>query len=166
MTADSTPPDAPGTRHDTFTITRDLPADPATVFAAFTDDTLRRRWFRLPGSSATYRHRFEVGGGENASSVFTPTGAPAERLAYRSRYLDIVPDRRIVFGYEAVVDERPRWTALVTVRLTPNRAGCTLAWTEQVTFLVLTGDGGDDIAHLRGGTALRLNGLEAVLRPA
>ncbi len=45
-----------------------------------------------------------------------------------------------------------------------------MTWTEQYTFLVVTDDGADDVAHLRGGTRLLLNGLAAALgalgRPA
>lgn len=36
-------------RHDTFTIDFELAVPPATVFEAFTDSAIRRRWFRPPG---------------------------------------------------------------------------------------------------------------------
>jgi len=151
-------------RHDTFVITRRLDASPASVFAAFADEPTRRRWFRLPGSGATYRHEFRVGGGEDAHSTFTVLDSKPERLGYRSRYLDIVTNQRIVFGYESAVDDLPRWTSLVTVLLADDEdGGTTLTWTEQVTFLTRTGDGSADLPHLRGGTTLRLNGLDAAL---
>ena len=152
--------------HDTFTISRHLEAPPAEVFAAFADDAIRRRWFRLPGSGASYEHDFRAGGGETGRSTFTGLNTAPERLEYRSRYVDIVEPERIVYAYEAAVDDEPRWASLVTVRLDADTAGTRLEWTEQVTFLRYAGDGSEDLAHLRGGGMLRLNGLEAALRSA
>ncbi|MEU6072844.1 SRPBCC domain-containing protein [Micromonospora sp. NPDC047074] len=152
-------------QHDTFTISRHLDVPPGEVFAAFADTGTRRRWFRLPGSGASYEHDFRVGGGETARSTFTGLDTAPERLEYRSRYIDIADTRRIVFGYEAVVDGELRWTSLVTVRFEGEAGGTRLDWTEQVAFLRYTGDGSTDLAHLRGGSVLRLNGLDAALRP-
>jgi uncharacterized protein YndB with AHSA1/START domain len=151
-------------RHDTFTIERRFDATADAVFAAFAEEQTRRRWFRLPGSGATYRHTFGVGGGEDARSTFTIPDSVPEQLAYHSHYLDIVANRRIVFSYVSIVDDLPRWTALVTVLLDDSDEGCLLTWTEQVAFLTRTGDGSVDFPHLRGGTALRLNGLALALR--
>lgn len=151
-------------RHDMFTIARHLEVPPGGVFAAFADTAIRRRWFRLPGSEASYEHDFRVGGGEMARSTFTGLDAAPERLEYRSRYIDIADGHRIVYGYEAVVDGELRWTSLVTVRLDAETDGSRLEWTEQVTFLRYTGDGSSDLAHLRGGSVLRLNGLDAALQ--
>jgi uncharacterized protein YndB with AHSA1/START domain len=152
-------------RHDTFTISRHLDAPPDRAFAAFADTTVRRRWFRLPGSGASYEQDFRVGGGETAQSTFTGLDTAPERLEYRSRYLDIAGTHRLVYGYEAVVDGELRWTSLVTVELAAEADGTRLDWTEQVTFVRYAGDGSGDLAHLRGGSALRLNGLEAALDP-
>lgn len=152
-------------RHDTFTITRRLDAMPASVFSAFVDDWTRQRWFRLPGSSATSHHEFRVGGGEDATSTFAVAGSSPERLHYRSRYLDIVEDRRIVFVYESIVDDVLRWASLATVLIADGGGGgSVLTWTEQVAFVTRTGDGSADLPHLRGATALRLNGLAGALK--
>jgi len=152
-------------RHDTFTISRRLDAAPAVVFSAFADSGVRRRWFRLPGSGSVHHHEFQVGGGETAHSTFSVLDSVPERLEYRSRYLDIVPDRRIVFVYESTVDGLLRWTSLVTVLLADDSGSTLLKWTEQVAFLTRTGDGSADLPHLRGATTLRLNGLAAALDP-
>lgn len=151
-------------RHDTFTITRHLDVPPGEVFMTFADTAIRRRWFRLPGSGASYEHDFRVGGGETARSTFTGMDTEPERLEYRSRYIDIANAHRIVYGYEAVVDGDLRWTSLVTVQLDAETNGTHLDWTEQVTFLRYEGDGSADLAHLRGASVLRLNGLEAALQ--
>jgi uncharacterized protein YndB with AHSA1/START domain len=147
-------------RHETFSITRSFDFDRAALFAAFADDGIRRRWFRIPGTGATYHHEFRVGGGEDARSTFVTLDGPGEEVRNSSRYLDIVPDSRIVFVYEAIVDGTTRWASLVTVTFVDDEtAGSTLTWTEQVAFLTRTGDGSGDLPHLRTGTALRLNGL-------
>ncbi len=108
-------------RHDTFTISRHLDASPDEVFTAFADTTVRRRWFRLPGHAASYEHDFRVGGGETARSTYTGLDTAPERLEYRSRYIDIARIHRIVYGYEAIVDDELRWTSLVTSNSTPRR---------------------------------------------
>jgi uncharacterized protein YndB with AHSA1/START domain len=85
------------TRHDSFTLARHLDAPPAAVFAAFADTELWRKWFRMPGSAASYEHDFRVGGLDLAQSAFTH------------------PDGR--------VDDVPRWASLVTVELHPDGNG-------------------------------------------
>ncbi|WP_229891218.1 SRPBCC domain-containing protein [Streptomyces mashuensis] len=142
-----------------------MPAAPGDVFRAFSDSGVRRRWFKLPGSGATYEHDFRVGGGETASSTFAVLDMEPQQLAYWSRYLDIVPGRRIVYVYESHVDGVLRWTSLVTVELRAGaeETGTIVTWTEQAAFVAPTGDGGDDLKHLRGGTRLRLNGLTVAL---
>ncbi|HKU10783.1 MAG TPA: SRPBCC domain-containing protein [Sinomonas sp.] len=161
--SDSTPDDVLNVRHDTFTLGRELNADPSAVFAAFADSGIRRRWFSLPGSEATYHHEFRVGGGETASSTFSAGESAPENLNYRSRYIDIVANRRIVFTYESLIDGVLRWTSLVTVLIEEGPSSTRLTWTEQVVFLARTGDGSADLPHLRGGTALRLNGLASAI---
>lgn len=159
--------------HGAFTLTRDLSAPPAAVYAAFAEPALRARWFRLPGPSAAQRYEldFREGGGEVASNSF-PIGDRVEELEYRSRFFDLVPGARIVYGHEAVVDGLRRWVSLTTVELAPTGDGTRLSWTEQYTFLMLTeaddddpgeGEGSVDVAHLRGGTGLRINGLASLL---
>ncbi|GAA3569432.1 SRPBCC family protein [Amycolatopsis ultiminotia] len=151
-------------RHDTFVITRNLDAPRREVFTAFADNQIRQRWHRLPGSGVSYRHEFRVDSGEHARSTFTMPDSDPEQLAYRSRYLDIVENRRIVFTYASSVDDILRWTSLVTVLLADGEEdGSTLTWTEQAVFLTRTGDGSADLPHLRGATGLRLNGLAATL---
>jgi uncharacterized protein YndB with AHSA1/START domain len=151
-------------RHETFTVTRGFEADRSRVFASFADERIRRRWFRIPGSGAAYDHDFRVGGGEDAVSTFVVPGGPNEELRNRSRYLDIVVDRRIVFIYEAIVNDVTRWASLVTVTFEDAAdGGSALVWTEQVVFLTRTGDGSADLPHLRTGTTLRLNGIPAAL---
>ena len=50
--------------HATIQLERRLDAPPASVFAAFADESLRRRWVRMPGRVTAIAHEFRVGGGE------------------------------------------------------------------------------------------------------
>ncbi|NUS12814.1 MAG: hypothetical protein HOY69_15665 [Streptomyces sp.] len=152
--------------HGSFTLDREFSVPREQVFRGFADLELRRRWFRLPGRSATAEHEldFRPGGGESARNVFVSGGAE-ERLAFRSRFLDVVPDTRIVYSCGSEVNGVVRWVSLVTVELSDAPAGSRLTWTEQYTWLVYTGDGAQDVAHLRVGTRLLLNGLTAVVDP-
>lgn len=163
-THDPTSEGALDVRHESFTLQRRFEAGPAAVFAAFSDEQTRRRWFRLPGSGAVYEHDLRVGGGEEAHSTFRLPDAVPELLHYRSHYLDIVAPQRIVFVYTSVVNDVPRWTSLVTVLIAADGGGSAVSWTEQVAFLARTGDGSVDLPHLRTGISLRLNGLGAALR--
>jgi uncharacterized protein YndB with AHSA1/START domain len=162
------------TRHDSFTLTRHLDAAPAAVFAVFADTELWRKWFRMPGSAVTCQHDFRVGGADLTQSAFTHPDGRVERLANRAVYFHIEPDHRVVYAYEAIVDDVPRWASLVTVELHPDgnetgrgagatKAGTQMTWTEQVAFITPSGDGRDDLPHLRGGLQLRFNALAAVL---
>lgn len=151
--------------HGTFTVSADLSAPPAEVFAAYAEPASRRRWFRMPGSGDGAHHEmdFRVGGQEIARGVFAPTGERAERLEYHATFSDIVPDERLLFSYAVTVDDVRRWVSLVTIELAPRGGGTRLQHTEQYAFLSYTADGSQDTAHLRGGTRLQLNALAAAL---
>ena len=152
-----------GIRHETFVISHYLPASPHKAFQAFADTAMWRRWFKLPGSGASYDHDFRVGRGDTATSVFTSFDMPPESLRYRSRYIDIVPASRIVYTYESAVNDVLRWASLATIEFDAVRDGTQIRWTEQVVFVKLSGDGSRDLPHLRGATRLRLNGLLSAL---
>ena len=148
---------------------RDLAAPPDLVFSAYADVSVRRRWFRMPGSPADAYHSldFGVGGSEVSRGVFAPLGelGPAERISYRSVFWDVVPGSRLVFGYELMLNDVRRWVSLVTIELSPvaSVAGTRLRHSEQYVFLAYAEDGAHDVAHLKGSTQLQLNGLAAAL---
>lgn len=157
-----------GVLHGSVTVERRLTAPPDHVFAAFADPSLRTRWFRIPSEPGTAHHEldFRIGGGERAGGTFAPMDVP-ERIEYRSRFLDIEADERIVFVYEILLDGRRRTISLVTVELAPDDGGTHLTYTEQYTLVNVADDGRTDAAHLAGSLRLLLNGLTAVVgRPA
>ena len=151
-------------RHDSFTLTRRFDASPAEVFGLFSDEARWRRWFKLPGSGATYAHDFRVGGGDRATAEFRMPDERVEELENVAAYLAIDPGRRIAYAYVAIVDGIPRWSSLVTVELTEDAGGTELSWTEQVAVLQPSDESGEqDVAHLRGAVLLRFNAMAAAL---
>jgi uncharacterized protein YndB with AHSA1/START domain len=152
------------TRHDSFTLTRRFDAAPDGVFALFADEERWRRWFRMPGSNATYAHDFRVGGGDRATAEFRMPEGRIEPLENIATYLAIETDRRISYAYVAIVDGIPRWSSLVTVELAAAEGGTELSWTEQLALLHPSdGSGDQDLAHLRGAIPMRFNAMAAAL---
>jgi uncharacterized protein YndB with AHSA1/START domain len=127
--------------HSTFAIERTYPVPPARVFAAFADPALKRRWLMEGKGFAeeSYSAEFRVGGFEK--SRFTATGGPpgaphpGTQMGNDTVYLDIVPDRRIVFAYTMLVGDYRMSSSLATVELSPSGNGGTrLLFTEQGAF--------------------------------
>jgi uncharacterized protein YndB with AHSA1/START domain len=150
--------------HGSFSITRRVAAPADHVFAAFADLSVRQRWFRMPGKQGAAQHEldFRVGGGEILSGTFTPVDI-SERIEYRSRFLDIIMNERIVYTYEFFLDERRRSVSLASVELASDGTGTLITFTEQFAFLVYADDGHNDVAERKGGTLFQLNGLAAVI---
>ena len=123
--------------HSTFSIERTYPSPPTRVFAAFSDQATKRRWF-VEGEGwevDEFTMDFRVGGPEVARFRFKG-GAP---MGNDTVYLDIVPDRRIVFAYTMTVSVKPISVSLATIEITPAGEGARLVYTEQGVFF----DGAD-----------------------
>jgi uncharacterized protein YndB with AHSA1/START domain len=150
--------------HGSFTVARGVAAPPSRNFSAFSDLSLRQRWFHIPSEPGSAHHEldFRVGGGEIAHGTFSPAGIP-EHIEYRSWFLDIAADEHIMFTYELLVDGRRRSVSLVTVELVPDAGGTLMTFTEQYVFVAFMGDGRDDVREREGGMRLQLNGLIAVV---
>jgi len=146
------------TSHASFVIERTYDAPPARVFHAFADSDSKRRWFHGPAGKWTEISRaqdFRVGGEERVSGGFS--GGPVS--SFHGHYLDIVPDRRIVYAYDMHLDDRKISVSLATVEFEPAGAGTRLIYTEQGAFL----DGYDDAGSREHGTGLLLDMLGASL---
>jgi uncharacterized protein YndB with AHSA1/START domain len=145
--------------HASFAIERVYPATPARVFAAWADREAKARWFPC---HERYTLDFRVGGRE--SNRGGPPGGPV--YACDALFHDIVPDERIVYGYELRQDDTLVSVSLVTVEFAPAdggpRGGTRLRFTEQGVFL----DGHDTPAHREHGTREGLERLVPELRRA
>jgi uncharacterized protein YndB with AHSA1/START domain len=126
--------------HATFSIERTYAASPARVFAAFADPALKRRWF-MDGKRFTtdeFTSDFRVGGFEKSRFTFSggPAGAPpaGTKMGNDTVYLDIVPNRRIVFAYAMLAGDYRMSASMATVELSAADGGTRLRFTEQAVF--------------------------------
>jgi uncharacterized protein YndB with AHSA1/START domain len=130
-------------QHDTFVIERTYEAPPAAVFAQWASREAKVRWFGSPEDGA-YELNFTVGGKERNRGG--PPGGPV--FTYVAEYQDIVPDRRIVYGYVMDKDDQRISVSVTTVELAAQGDGTLLTFTEQGVFL----DGHDTVDSRRAGT--------------
>jgi len=145
------------TVHSTFVIEREFAAPAPRVFAAWSDESQKRRWFACHDdwSMLEYRLDFRVGGRElNAQA--RPDGVVHR---FEARYFDIIPDERIVYAYAMRIGDANISVSLVTVELERRRAKTAMTFTEQVVFL----DGPGDVDERREGTEVGLTRLAAQL---
>jgi uncharacterized protein YndB with AHSA1/START domain len=143
--------------HSTFSVERTYPAAPARVFAAFSNQATKRRWF-VEGEGweiDEFTMDFRVGGRE--TSRFRLTGGPP--MGNNTIYLDIVPDQRIVVAYTMTVGDKRISASLATIEIMPADAGARLVYTEQGAFL----DGADQPAQREAGCRELLEQLAAEL---
>jgi uncharacterized protein YndB with AHSA1/START domain len=122
--------------HSTFIIERNYGAAPHQVFAAWADPAQKRLWFADGEHAEIEEHRldFRVGGIEKTRRIIK--GGPFEGtpLTNDSVYLDIVPDRRIVFAYTMTLGDKRISSSQATAEFLPNGKGTILAFTEQGAF--------------------------------
>jgi uncharacterized protein YndB with AHSA1/START domain len=128
------------TAHSTFTIERVYPATPARVFRAWSDPAAKAQWFVGPKDWTQGRREmdFRIGGREHVSGG--PPGATPH--IFDAIYYDVVPNERIIYGYEMHSGETRISVSLATIELKPEGKGTRLVFTEQAVFLDDFDDGG------------------------
>jgi uncharacterized protein YndB with AHSA1/START domain len=144
--------------HATFSIERTYPSSPSRVFAAFSNQGTKRRWF-VEGEGwevDEFTMDFRVGGRE-LSRFRYKGGAP---MGNDTVYLDIVPERRIVFAYTMTVSDKAISVSLATVEIAPSGQGARLVYTEQGAFF----DGSDGTKRRESGCRGLLERLGQELR--
>ncbi len=154
--------------HASFTLERVYAATPARVFAAFSDPTAKRRWFAEGEGFAVvdYSLDFRVGGREQARFAFKggPEGAPpaGTEMGNETVYLDLVPERRVVFAYVMLVAGARISASLATVEFAAADGGTRLTFTEQAAFF----EGADGLELREQGWRALLEALAAELQRA
>ena len=141
-------------QHGTVRLERRFAAPPARVFAAWADPAARAKW-DVPGRwiIAEQTHDFREGGRE--TKRFGPAADP--RFVADTLYLDIVPERRIVFGYAMTSRGVPVSVSLTTVELSSDGKATRLLLVEHITLL----DGNDTLANREEGLASMLDKIGA-----
>jgi uncharacterized protein YndB with AHSA1/START domain len=134
----------------TFVIERTYDATLARTFKAWIDPVAKARWFGAPGEWKQIERSldFRIGGIERLVGEF-PGGRTS---AFTARYLDIVPDQRIVYVYDMHLNGTFISSSLATVEFTLAGKGTHLRFTEQAAFV----DGYDDNGSRERGTTLLL----------
>lgn len=150
------PPAERSTEHATFEIERTFPHLPENVFAAFAELGVKSRWF---GGDEYVRDGnqamdFREGGTEHLYGEHD-----GKQMTYDARYIDIVPDVRIIYTYEMTMDGRRISATVAAVELTPVDGGTRLKLTEHGIYL----DGRDQMAAREHGTNVLIDRLAAVL---
>jgi uncharacterized protein YndB with AHSA1/START domain len=143
--------------HGGFRIERRYDVPPAAVFAAWADPLAKARWFSSAEEWEVGPHQldFRIGGRE--VSVGGPRGGPV--YTYTAIYWDIVPDERIVYTYEMLMDEMRISVSLATIELKPAGPGTLLTLTEHGAFF----DGLDSPLTREPGWGSLLDALEREL---
>jgi uncharacterized protein YndB with AHSA1/START domain len=143
--------------HASFTFERRYDAAPSRVFAAWADPAAKARWFAGPEDWEAGAHELDFREGGVELSSGGPRGGPVHR--YRAVYWEVVPDQRIVYTYELLLDEVRISVSLVTLELKPHGEGTLLMLTEHGAFF----DGLEEPAERRDGTGSLLEALEREL---
>ena len=144
--------------HPTLVFERVCEASVETVFAAFADTKARARWGR-PWDAAVMHYEeasFRVGGRD----VFRCGPKTAPQFRGETRYLDIVPNRRIVSSVTAEINGTRLSTALNTVELAPADTSTYVSLTVQLAVL----DGPGMIERSRAAYDTALDNLVGYMR--
>ncbi|MFL6696838.1 MAG: SRPBCC family protein [Vitreoscilla sp.] len=152
---------APTTTHGDFSINRVYDASPADVWAAWTDNATKARWFIGPEGWQQVERTLDlrVGGIEILHGRFAATGA---ETLFSARYHLIEPQARLVYVYDMHLSGRHHSVSLATVEFIGDPEGTRLRFTEQVTFVDGT-DGRDGTLSRKRGTNAHLDRIASVL---
>jgi uncharacterized protein YndB with AHSA1/START domain len=143
-------------QYGTIRLERRYKASPARVFAAWAEPNARAKW-DVPGRWVIAEQTFDFREGGREVKRFGPKGDP--RLVADTLYLDIVPQRRIVFSYSMTSRGTPISVSLTTVEISADGRNTHLLLTEQIVFL----DGNDNAANREEGLASMLDKIGETL---
>lgn len=105
----------------TFQTSRDIPASPEQVFAAFSDPRRLARWWGPAGFTNTFKVcEFKPGGRWS----FVMHGPEGGNFPNESVFAEIEPARKVVVQHES----KP--TYRLTITLAPSAGGTTVTWSQ------------------------------------
>jgi uncharacterized protein YndB with AHSA1/START domain len=141
------------TLHATLVFEHEIPAPVGEVFAAFADPSARAEW-GAPSDTAVviYDQADFCEGGQDCFRC----GATSDPNIYgTTRYLEIVPNRRVVSSETIVVNGKRLCASLNTLELTPDGERTKLKSTTQLASFI----GEDMIKGHQTGTSASLDNL-------
>ncbi|HVY90673.1 MAG TPA: SRPBCC family protein [Hyphomonadaceae bacterium] len=146
-----------------FTIDRTFRASPKRVFAAWATPEAKAQWFAgTPGEyvEEIREMNFREGGSDRLRGRWN-TGRISD---FRNTYWEIIPEKRIVYAYEMIMDDRIRMSvSLATIQFRPEGTGTRMTLTEQGAFLEPYDPKGDDAGSREHGTKYLVEKLAAYL---
>ena len=150
-------------KHASFTIERTFKAPPKRVFAAWATADAKAKWFGAPPSEVVEEIRefnFREGGSDRLRGRWN-SGRISD---FRNTYWEIIPDKRIVYAYEMVMNDSIRMSvSLATIEFAPSGSGTRMTLTEQGAFLEPFDPNGDDAGSREHGTNWLVDKLAAFL---
>jgi uncharacterized protein YndB with AHSA1/START domain len=145
--------------HATFHLERTFDAPVHRVWRALTEQAAKQKWFAGPpgGSWETLERYMDVrpGGRERLKGRWE--GGVVS--TFDATYYDVIPNERLVYAYEMLMDDRKISVSLATMQLEADGDRSRLKVTEQGAFL----DGYDDSGSREQGTGFLLDALGASL---
>ena len=126
--------------HTSFVIERELPGSPRHAFRFWSDPRLKERWNGCHADWTLIEEAFDFQpGGKETKRWRTSEG---QEFSFNAFYLDVEPERRIIYAYEMVFGGTRLSASLVTIELTLRGSRTQMKFTEQAVFL--TGDGASE----------------------
>ena len=118
--------------HATFVVERVYAASPARTFAAFADPEKKKQWFKGP-DDWRFEQKFDFRVGGEEYSIGGPAGEPPHR--FYNRYLEIIPNERIVYTYWMHHGDPLASASVATIEFRPEGDKTRVVVTEVGTFL-------------------------------
>ena len=122
------------TLHATWVFEREISASPAAVFAAIADPAAREEWG--PPSDATVLIYEDADFGEGGLDRFRCGPKANPYVRGETRYLDIVPERRVISSEMLFADGRRLCASLSTLELIPQGNKTRLKNTSQLVSFI------------------------------
>jgi uncharacterized protein YndB with AHSA1/START domain len=145
-------------KHSSFVIERRFDSDPSQVYRAWVDPAAKARWFSGPPDKWTEQLReidVRVGGRDRLVGTFVD----GSESRFESQYLDVVPEKRLIYVYDMYWQGRKISVSLASVEFVLAGKGTKLVLTEQHAWL----DGFEDAGSRERGTRVLMDNLAVAL---
>lgn len=144
------------TPQSSFTIRRMLPGSPRHAWRFWADPALKQRWTDChPDWTVLERNSDFAIGGVECQLLRGPDG---REQRVDTHYLDLQPNRRIVYAYSMHLDDAPLSASLVTIDFLARADGTELLFVEHLALL----DGSTDAALRQSGTNEAIDRIAAL----